>query len=203
MAIFGVVRRVSKLEALGNERRDRRASAALAAKQREQAKLSCLAQLNVEQRRTVRQAAQEKRLQVVFTRFMSGRDKKHDDDGLARSFKHIRDGVADFLLVDDSPTAGVQWKCAQERPDEPDGSCWIITFLAPKPTIEISGLWVRSGFDGGGVEVLVEINGEWRVAQRHERLLLLGGGVLSRDGLRRLSHITETLGLEKAKKDTL
>lgn len=194
MAIFGVVRRVSKLEALGNERRDRRASAALAAKQREQAELSCLAQLNLEQRGDVRQAAREKCLQVVFTRFLSGRDKKHDDDGLARSFKHIRDGVADFLLVDDSPTAGVQWKCTQELTDKSNGVHWTITFRSSKPTIEISGLWVRSRI-GGGVEVLVEIDGEWRVAQQHEGLLFSGGGLLS--------HITETVGLEKAKKDTL
>jgi len=38
-----------------------------------------------------------------------------DDDNVATAFKSIRDGVADWLGVDDGDTIKVRWEYAQER----------------------------------------------------------------------------------------
>jgi len=38
-----------------------------------------------------------------------------DDDNVATAFKAVRDGVADWLRVDDGDTSKVTWRYAQER----------------------------------------------------------------------------------------
>lgn len=56
---------------------------------------------------------------VTFTR-IGPRDL--DDDGLAASFKAVRDATAAFLGVSDAPRGGVRWSYAQERgPKVPRG----------------------------------------------------------------------------------
>jgi hypothetical protein len=49
---------------------------------------------------------------VLLTRFGP---RNLDDDNLAAAFKHFRDGVADFLGVDDGDTSRVRFRYAQER----------------------------------------------------------------------------------------
>ena len=41
--------------------------------------------------------------------------KQLDDDNLSSAFKAVRDAVAAWLGVDDSPRSPVRWKYAQER----------------------------------------------------------------------------------------
>lgn len=56
---------------------------------------------------------------VTFTR-IGPRDL--DDDGLAASFKAVRDATAAFLGVSDAPKGGVRWAYTQERgPKVPRG----------------------------------------------------------------------------------
>ena len=49
---------------------------------------------------------------AVVTMIRTG-PRKLDDDNVSGGFKHIRDGIADALGVDDG-SAEVQWKYAQE-----------------------------------------------------------------------------------------
>lgn len=50
-------------------------------------------------------------IQVTITRLGK---RKLDDDNLAISAKHLRDGIADALGIDDGDTARIQWHYAQE-----------------------------------------------------------------------------------------
>ena len=51
---------------------------------------------------------------VLLTRTYSGRGRAMDSDGVARSLKAVRDGVADALGVDDGDVR-VTWVTTQER----------------------------------------------------------------------------------------
>jgi hypothetical protein len=53
-------------------------------------------------------------LVVLLTRTYSGRGRAMDSDGIARSLKAVRDGVADALGVDDGDPR-VTWLTTQER----------------------------------------------------------------------------------------
>lgn len=50
-------------------------------------------------------------LVITITRLSAGR---MDSDGLAISAKHLRDGIADWLGIDDGHL-GIDWRYAQER----------------------------------------------------------------------------------------
>lgn len=56
---------------------------------------------------------------VTFTQHSAG---VRDDDGLTASFKHIRDGVADWLSINDADPR-VTWLCRQEKCKR--GEAWI------------------------------------------------------------------------------
>lgn len=56
------------------------------------------------------------RLAVRLLRLYSGRGQAMDDDGLARAFKAVRDGVADALAIDDR-NPRVVWVPDQQRSD--------------------------------------------------------------------------------------
>jgi len=53
-------------------------------------------------------------LPLVVTLTRTG-PRQCDDDNLVGGLKHVRDGVADFLGVDDGNTRRVTWKYAQKR----------------------------------------------------------------------------------------
>lgn len=57
-------------------------------------------------------------------------------------------------------------------------------------SIEIQGIWLRTR--EGCVEVLIEVDGEWRLVNREK----LGDGEKTI-----ISHITEPRGMRKARKD--
>ena len=52
---------------------------------------------------------------VTLIRVYSGRQRKFDDDNLGTGFKHIRDGIADALKIDDGDESMVTWEYAQEK----------------------------------------------------------------------------------------
>lgn len=56
-----------------------------------------------------------------LTRVYPPRGKEMDTDGLAASFKAVRDAVAELLGVDDNPKSGVTWEYHQIR-----GSAWAV-----------------------------------------------------------------------------
>lgn len=59
--------------------------------------------------------------------------------------------------------------------------------------LNITGVWLRTGGADNRIEVLVELDGVWR--------LLRGNGEVYRDGA--ISHIWEPLGIERATVDYL
>lgn len=52
------------------------------------------------------------KITVMLTRMSPG---ELDDDGPEDALKNVRDGVADWLCIDDSKRGGVEWKYGQER----------------------------------------------------------------------------------------
>jgi hypothetical protein len=54
------------------------------------------------------------RLEVTMTRLYPPTGRPMDSDGIAASFKAIRDGIADWLGIDDG-SARVEWKYRQEK----------------------------------------------------------------------------------------
>lgn len=62
--------------------------------------------------------------------------------------------------------------------------------------IPISGLWTRTSGEGRGtrLEVLIEVGGSWVLVQSHPLYMSIDQSI---------SHITETLGIERAKPDPL
>ncbi len=61
-----------------------------------------------------KELAAEKRLVITLTRVYVGHYAL-DDDNLRATFKHVRDGIADWLGVDDSPRSGIEWRYEQMR----------------------------------------------------------------------------------------
>jgi hypothetical protein len=57
-------------------------------------------------------------LVVTLTRRIPKRGQNLDDDNLAFAFKHVRDGVADWLGTGDAPGCGITWKYEQVRDPE-------------------------------------------------------------------------------------
>lgn len=91
-----------KLPLLGNDRRSKAARAALAKKQRANAHRLCLASLPL-----FWKARRPRRVELVRHFWHPARET--DSDNLVASFKHIRDGIADYFGIDDSPRSGVEW----------------------------------------------------------------------------------------------
>ena len=84
----------------------RRWKSAVGTRQKEKAKLMTLALLK--RRRPSAPVV------VTLTRVAP---RKLDDDNLTGGFKHIRDGVALAIQMDDKPGSGVTWQCNQIKGD--------------------------------------------------------------------------------------
>lgn len=151
MSLLGTIWSAAPLPALGNDRRSRKARAALAKKQRTAARLLCLAF-------APHDAAQwlgmmpAKQLVVTLTRFHPPGKGVMDDDGLRATFKHVRDGIADFLGVDDSPRSGIQWRYSQSDSHAlpwisvPENAKWVARFESVpliKPLSDADGAALR------------------------------------------------------------
>lgn len=54
-------------------------------------------------------------MRVTLTRCYSARSKAMDSDAVPAAFKSVRDQVATWLGCDDGPTAGIDWRYADER----------------------------------------------------------------------------------------
>jgi hypothetical protein len=61
-------------------------------------------------------------LAVEFTRYSI---RELDDDNLPSCFKYIRDSIAEFFGVDDSPGSPISWRYSQIKTNEKTG--WTIT----------------------------------------------------------------------------
>jgi hypothetical protein len=117
VTILGTFWSAETLPPLGNDRRTKKARAALAKKQRKSALLNCTA-TNVKRAREIarRLAGHEAfRLVVTLTRVFVGHGRSLDDDNLRATFKHVRDGIADWLGVDDSASSNIEWLYEQRR----------------------------------------------------------------------------------------
>jgi len=87
------------------------------------------------------------------------------------------------------------------RPYKPDNSPFSICALCGEPwpcsdakartdPVPVTGIWLRSGPERDGLEVLAEINGEWRTVITEKC-----GGLIS--------YIVEPLGMRHARPDRL
>lgn len=144
MTILGTIWSAAPLPALGNDRRSRKAHAALAKKQRAAARMLCLASLRGSRVLQISPSL----IVVTLTRVHPPGKGITDTDGLAATFKHVRDGIADWLGVDDSPRTGIEWRYTQ-RPKPAnapytENATWFAQFttrslIAPMPLHEVSG----------------------------------------------------------------
>lgn len=72
--------------------------------------------------------------------------------------------------------------------------------MIAKPKISITGLWTRTRGDGADgmrcqtIEVLLEIDGEWKLVQSHPLYMSIE---------QEISHITEPAGIARAQRDPL
>jgi hypothetical protein len=117
MTILGTIWSAEILPPLGNDRRTKKARAALAKKQRKSALLNCTA-TNIKRAREVAQRLaghEASRLAITLTRVFVGHGRSLDDDNLRATFKHVRDGIADWLGVDDSARSNIEWRYEQRR----------------------------------------------------------------------------------------
>lgn len=101
------------LPPLGNDRRSRAARVALAKKQREAVHRAALAAVCGWPTNARLRAMPV--IVVKLTRLMDAKAKRLDDDNLRATFKHVRDGIADFLRRGDSESDGVIWEYEQRR----------------------------------------------------------------------------------------
>jgi hypothetical protein len=60
-----------------------------------------------------------KPLRITITRVIAGRLRLMDKDGLYAAAKSVRDGTADWLLIDDAERFGTEWEVYQERGPTP------------------------------------------------------------------------------------
>lgn len=106
MGVSSLIWSFEKLPLLGNDRRSKAVRAALAKKQRANAYRLCLASLPL-----FWKARKPRRVELVRHFWHPARET--DSDNLVASFKHIRDGIADYFGIDDSPRSGVEWTYRQ------------------------------------------------------------------------------------------
>ncbi len=121
MTILGTIWSAAVLPPLGNDRRAKKRRAALAKKQRLDAHTLCLTSFRASTARVIREGLETpasstwKPISITLTRVFVGHGRSLDDDNLRATFKHVRDGIADWLGVDDSPRSGIEWRYEQKR----------------------------------------------------------------------------------------